>query len=682
MLGPRARGAFTLGALAALATIAACGGGTSEPSNPAPTPGAVAIVSGNGQTGLVGTQLSLPLIVKVTSTAGAAISGATVNFSVTSGAATVSPAAATTDTTGVAKTVVTLGATAGTVQITAAVAGTSLSTTFSLTAGSGTITTACTGTTPQTPTVGTVLPGLPGTGICLSGGTAGADYALVAFNSNPDSNFVSTSFTVKSAGAVGLSTPDVASFSASGAQAPLMSPLRASAGDVRTAFDLHLRQTAARELTPLIPAARQAYRTRAAFSAIPQTLTLNQVISLNANGNDACANPINVNARVAAISSSAIVVADTTNPAGGFTDAEYASFATTFDTLVNNLDINAFGQPTDIDKNGKIVILFTKEVNKLTPRGSAGFIGGFFFERDLFPVTSTPTLQGCPTSNVGEMFYVLVPDPNGVYSDKRTKTDVLNNTTGTLAHEYQHLINAGRRLYINNADAFESVWLNEGLSHIAEELLYYRVAGRAPRQNIGITQIGADSSQVAAFNNYQADNFGRYEVFLGKPSRTNVYGDNDSLETRGATWNLLRYLADHRGTADADVWQQLVNTKLSGQANLANVFGSNYMTQIRDWATSVFSDDVPGVTDARFLEPSWNMRNIFPQLGSGSTRLGKFPISIVSLSDATPANLSVNAGGSAYIRFTVPAGSQASIDWSAAGLPVTSLMQFTVVRTR
>jgi len=52
------------------------------------------------------------------------------------------------------------------------------------------------------------------------------------------------------------------------------------------------------------------------------------------------------------------------------------------------------------------------------------------------------------------------------------------------------------------------------------------------------------------------------------------------------------------------------------------------------------------------------------------------------LSDAAPANLSVFAGGAAYLRFTVPSGSQASIDWSAGGLPVSPLMQFTVVRSR
>ena len=64
------------------------------------------------------------------------------------------------------------------------------------------------------------------------------------------------------------------------------------------------------------------------------------------------------------------------------------------------------------------------------------------------------------------------------------------------------------------------------------------------------------------------------------------------------------------------------------------------------------------------------MRDIFPQLvDSNGTPLGKYPLAVVPLSDASPANLSVFAGGAAYLRFSVPANGQASIDWSAGALP-------------
>jgi len=665
--------------VAALAILAAaCGGSTEPPAGGGASQ--IQIVSGNGQVQLVGQALPSPLVVKVINSSGSPVVGATVTFSVASGSATVSPGSATTDATGQAKTNVTLGSSAGNVQINATVGGTSLVVAFVVTAGTSGSAKACTGATPVAMALGQVNAGVTGSGICLSGGTSGADFALIAFHANPDSSAIAP-VNVTSQNAQALSTPDVA---------PAFNVLtsggsfsRSRLNPLQVAFDLNLRRTAQRDLGPKMAAARQWMRNRASFQVVPTgALSLNQVITLNANGNQpACSNPINIGGRVAAIGQTAYIVADTSNPAGGFTDAEYQSFATTFDTLVNPVDVQNFGAPSDVDKNGKIIILFTKEVNKLTPRGANGLVAGFFYERDLFPTVTNGDLEGCPSSNVSEMYYALVPDPTGVYSDSRSKADVLDFTTSTLAHEYQHLINAGRRLYVTNAPTFEDTWLNEGLSHIAEELLYFKAVKLAPRQNLDVNAVIAAGAD--AFSEFQGGNIGRFEEFLARPTSTSVYGGDDELQTRGATWEMLRYLADHKGSSDGDTWMQLVNSTSHGQDNLRRVFGSNYMTQIRNWAISVFTDDVSGVTDNTFLQPSWNMRSIFPRLDAGNGRpLGKYPLAVVPLSDAVPANLSIVAGGEAYIRFTVPGGTSGSIDWASGGLPVSPLVQFAVVRTR
>ena len=129
-------------------------------------------------------------------------------FSVASGTATISPATATTDATGQAKTQVTLGSSPGNVQINATVGGTSLVVAFVVTAGTSASAKACTGATPVAMAVGQVSAGVTGSGICLSGGTSGADFALIAFHANPDSSAIA-SVNVTSQNAVALSTPDV-----------------------------------------------------------------------------------------------------------------------------------------------------------------------------------------------------------------------------------------------------------------------------------------------------------------------------------------------------------------------------------------------------------------------------------------------------------------------------------------
>ena len=409
--------------------------------------------------------------------------------------------------------------------------------------------------------------------------------------------------------------------------------------------------------------------------------TVGQILTINTRTGstfaDACQNADNRGGRVVAVTNQAIVVADTANPIGGYTDAEYTSIGAQFDTLVYPMDTQNFGTPSDIDANGRVIMFFTRAVNELTPAGSQSVIGGFFYARDLFPKTATGGLDACPTSNVGELFYLLVPDTGGVVnSNKRSKASVSLLTVSTTAHEFQHLINASRRLYVNTtADNFEETWLNEGLSHIAEELLFYRQSvGLTPRMDIDSVKLRSSSQNISAYNNDQSSNFGRFRSYLLRPSTSSPYAPDDSLWTRGATWSFLRYAADHRGTSDGDVWMQLVNSTTEGMANLQNVFGAAALPNLfRDWATATFMDDIPG-TDQQFQHPSWNFRSMFVTLPQIKT----YPLATVTVGDNSPLTVSLNGGGAAYVRFGVPANGVASVQWD--GPPAN--VSFTLVRMR
>lgn len=278
-------------------------------------------------------------------------------------------------------------------------------------------------------------------------------------------------------------------------------------------------------------------------------------VSFNVNAEQACTSPELVNARLEATSAHLLIYADLGNPPNGFTTADYQEFAATFESLVWPVLTENFGVPTDIDNNGRVIALFTKAVNKLTQPNQTGVVGGFFFGRDLFPKTATTALQACPASNFAEMFYLLVPDPTGSIgpgNHVRITRDVKRITTGVIGHEMQHLINSSRRLYINTSPTIswpETIYMEEGLSHIAEELLFYESTGglAAPRMNLGDEIIDGGVRQ-AAFNLYMISNAGRKSRYLKSPNDNAPYRKTDNLETRGAAWSFLRYLAD-RGTS-------------------------------------------------------------------------------------------------------------------------------------
>lgn len=280
-------------------------------------------------------------------------------------------------------------------------------------------------------------------------------------------------------------------------------------------------------------------------------LNLGDVVSLNVNGTDPCTNPVYHAVKVMAIGTHAMIMNDTLNPKNGFTTADYQRFAARFDTLVYPIDVGNFGEPTDIDKNGHIGIIFTRTVNELTPAKSSQYVGGFTFSRDLFPTVGTVRAQACAGSNQGEYFYLMAPDPSGlVNSNVRTTGFVDSVTTAVLAHEFQHLINASRRLYVNNTATFEAKWLDEGLAHIAEELLFYTESGLAPRSDLDITTIRATNVARTAYNADMSGNQGRYRSYLTAPSTSSPYAADDSLSTRGAAWSLLRYSIDRVNATD------------------------------------------------------------------------------------------------------------------------------------
>ena len=189
------------------------------------------------------------------------------------------------------------------------------------------------------------------------------------------------------------------------------------------------------------------------------------------------------------------------------------------------------------------------------------------------------------------MFYLLAPDPTGAINGNVRRTGFVDSVT---------TVGAGARIPAPDqrvADActsterqdFEEQWLNEGLAHEAEELLFYREANLSPRSNIPLGTLQStqpDSDRVQRRHGVERGTLSG--AIWPSRRRARPFRDDDSLETRGATWSLLRYLADRKagsaGASDAPTWQALVNTTRSGHRRISStVFGSDLAARVRDW---------------------------------------------------------------------------------------------------
>jgi hypothetical protein len=506
----------------------------------------------------------------------------------------------------------------------------------------------------------------------LSGGTGGSFVAAVV-NIGLDS-VGQSSYSLRAAG---IEAGDTGPFGVRSPSPETDAP-RVAALTRDDAFESRLRDRERAELTPRFAAARRLSST--SVPALPTSVSVGDLITINVNASDACTNPVRHAVRVVAIGTKALILNDTLNPKPGFAPADYQRFAARFDTLVYPMDTDAFGEPTDIDKNGRIAIVFTRAVNELTPRSSGSYVGGLTFSRDLFPQVATPRASACLASNEGEYFYLMAPDPTGtINGNVRTNAFVDANSTGVIAHEFVHLINASRKLYVNTAaPKFEEKWLDEGLAHVAEELLFYREAGLSPRSNVTYQTLISSPRIRTAYLNDMAGNQGRYRDFLASPAGDSPYRAGDELPTRGAAWSLLRYLVDRASASDGDLWSRLVNNTAVGTANLQSVFG-DVAPRVRDWSVSNAIDDAPSAP-ADLSQKSWNWHSIFGGI-DGIAAL--YPLPVTAMSPATPTySGAVVPGGSAYFTFTVPANGTATLSLGGQSGAAASNLQLVIVRTK
>jgi hypothetical protein len=214
--------------------------------------------------------------------------------------------------------------------------------------------------------VGQVITGVSGSGVCVHSTTAGAEYAIVPFY---DSGVPSatTQVEVRAQGVAPLPLP-VATMISSPMLRSIPSGLQRD-----ESFESSLRDREREEIPARLQSARSWMQSRRSVSpraaqvaAVP---AVGDLLTLNVNARDFCANPDLRTGRVAAVTDKAVVVSDTANPVGGFTDAEYRSIGVTFDTLIDPVDRAAFGAVTDIDNNGHVILFF----HARRERGNAGW---------------------------------------------------------------------------------------------------------------------------------------------------------------------------------------------------------------------------------------------------------------------------------------------------------------------
>jgi hypothetical protein len=315
-----------------------------------------------------------------------------------------------------------------------------------------------------------------------------------------------------------------------------------------------------------------------------------------------CDNFVDATATAKVVADRVAIFVDNAAPAGGYTDPDLAAVATLFDNFLYPIDTTAFGRESDVDGNGVVIVLLTQRVNALSPNCSStgSVILGYFFGADLLPPSNSN-----PGSNLGEIFYGLVPDPNNPDCDI-TEAFARTRLPATFIHEFQHMISFNQHRLLRGGSS-EDTWLNEGLSHFAEEL----GARELPATECPSGSCFQDFLALGDMRNAYDYLASPEDFFLIEPGNS-----TGELEERGANWLFVRWLADQFASDSVlgtDLTRRLVATSLVGAANVVAQTGVDFSILVPEWQMANYLDDLPGFDqpDARLRYKTWNFRQVF-----------------------------------------------------------------------
>lgn len=363
--------------------------------------------------------------------------------------------------------------------------------------------------------------------------------------------------------------------------------------------------------------------------------------SFNVCASTACTAFTRVGATVKYAGNPGVIYLDDHQVAGAetFDAADLQNFGELFDNYLYATDTTAFGRESDINNDQHVAILVTPAVNRLTTDCTNGRIIGYSFSNDLIPFS--------PGSNAREMFYTITTSPATQQCGAVTRASALEALPPTLIHELQHMISFNQHVLLRNGND-QDVWLNEGLSHFAEELGWRTVPASRCGDCYSEFAGGDVSNAYAYLNNPELQ-------YLIAPES----GDG-TLPQRGAAWLFLRWLADHfaaDSVLGTEFTRGMEQSSVVGAVRISQVTGVEFPVLVGEWQMANWTDDLPGFPqDGILTYRSWDFRSVYAA-NYPAVFSKVFPLTPDSTTGAYSHPGTLPAGSGRTVRYKLPAGS-------------------------
>lgn len=268
-----------------------------------------------------------------------------------------------------------------------------------------------------------------------------------------------------------------------------------------------------------------------------------------------------------------------------FSEADLSGLAQKFEQITVPSNTRYFGNFSDFDKNGKIIIIFSRVLGD----GLLGYVAPW----DTLP---DGALQGVH-SNEGDYFYANTPTGTSSFY---SRSDYFTFMPSTITHELKHLIGSG--IATQTGNPWEELWIEEGSAVAAQELAQQGT-------QIGLT-FNRPRFQLAEPHKYRL-------VYRGRPSDS-----KEGAGIYGYSFLFLWRIAERIG--HDNFWKRWVAAQGKGVAKLEQVTGLSLDNHMLDWALTLYLDHQHGEYTYKSInlkDGRWQALGILPlSSGPGTAR--------------------------------------------------------------
>ena len=262
----------------------------------------------------------------------------------------------------------------------------------------------------------------------------------------------------------------------------------------------------------------------------------------------------------------------------GFDNCDLATIANIVDTnIVPNLT-TAYGEASDVNEDGKVSIVITPVLNRLTQgtddEDLEGSLVGSYADPEVDLVDYD--VDENPLSDEQEVIYVHAPDPYGYFNNEvRVDVDAYTgmDLAAQIARAYTRLISYNQKVLADTAGGEpETAWLIEGLGALAADLC-------------GFGAVNYDD----AWHYLDATHL--------YPLVTEEDAGAVSSESFGAQYLFLRWLMDTQEPADPSegtLFEQMMSSTNTGVDSIESTVGRPFDELVVAWQVALLTTGVEG----------------------------------------------------------------------------------------